>query len=230
MDEEEEDDEAADSSISDTTSATAAMSTASTVKVRESGVELFAWEPAELLLPPDQDLIKTLAHWGEGQWEARRDALRDYVQSLGSEAQQFGAICESATDMDLGLLGDDPVDAAAFLASFRLYEQGELGMAEAADLLRRSLNNLPQDWVEGVQHMADADANETGNSVTAAEALWRWIAGRAGESIRQVSAVAGSVWFDPLPASSWKQILAGQSPREGAKAYRTEMGSDWIQR
>ena len=210
--------------------ATATPSAASTEKSRESGVELFAWQPSELLILPDQDLIKTLANLGEGEWEARREALQDYVQSLGSEAQQYAAICEATTDTDLGSLADDSQDAAVFLASYRLYEQGELGMAEAADLLRRSLGNLPSEWVEGIQHIADAESSTSGNSVTASEALWRWLANRAGESMRQMSAVAGSVWTDPVPATVWKRILSGQSTVEGAKAYHAESMNDWLKR
>jgi hypothetical protein len=205
-------------------------SAASTKKARESGVELFAWQPSELLILPDEELIKTLACLGESEWEARREALQDYVQSLGSEAQQYAAICEATTDTDLGSLADDTEDAAVFLASYRLYEQGELGMAEAADLLRRSLGNLPSEWVEGIQRIADAESSNSGNSVTASEALWRWLADRAGESMRHMSVVAGSVWIDPVPASVWKRILSGQSAREGAKAYNAESMNDWLKR
>jgi hypothetical protein len=209
---------------------TEAPSTASAQGVRESGVELFAWLPSELLLLPDQELIKTLGHLSEEGWEARREALQDYVDSLGSEAQQYAAICEATTDMELGTLAGDPVDAGVFLASYRLYEQGELGMAEAADLLRRSLNNLPQEWVDGIQHMADAESNASGKQVTAAETLWRWIAARAGESMRQMGTVAGSTWFDPVPSTVWKRILSGQSTMEGAKEYRAETMNEWLKR
>lgn len=233
MDDEDEsaDEDGMEESEENLESMTDSSATAGAGQVRESGVELFAWLPSELLLLPDQELIKSLERLGEGEWEARRQALQDYVQSLGSEAQQFAAMCEATANTEVGSLADDSVDAAAFLASYRLYEQGELGMAEAADLLRRSLHNLPQEWVEGVEQMADRESSDPeSQQVTAAESLWRWIATRAGDSVRQMNAVAGSVWFDPVPASVWKQILAGRSVLEGAKAYHTESMNDWFQR
>ena len=123
----------------------------------ESGVELFAWHPSDLLLVPDQEILKTLETQCEEPSGARRATLNDYLEALGWEAIAFASRFEDVTGIEVLGLADDLPGAAAFLGAFRLLEQGELGMDEAVDLLRRSLQNLSLNWIEGVSEIT-ADA------------------------------------------------------------------------
>lgn len=125
----------------------------------ESGLELFHWLPAELLILPDQDLLRTLERMSEECSSVRRAALSDYIQSLGHEAIDFAGRFEDETGIEVLSLADDITGAAALLACFRLYEQGELGTAEAIDVLRRSLRNPTSEWYGGVREIT-ADAYE----------------------------------------------------------------------
>jgi len=126
----------------------------------ESGLELFAWHPNELLLTPDQEVLKTLETLCDEPSGVRRATLNDYLEALGWEAIALASRFEDVTGIEVLGLADDLPGAAAFLGAFRLLERGELGMDEAVDLLRRSLQNLSLDWIEGVREMT-ADAYET---------------------------------------------------------------------
>jgi len=123
----------------------------------ESGLELFAWHPTELLLTPDQEVLKTLETLCAEPSGVRRATLNDYLEALGWEAIALASRFEDITGIEVLGLADDLPGAAAFLGTFRLLEQGELGTDEAVDLLRRSLQNLSLDWIEGVREIT-ADA------------------------------------------------------------------------
>jgi len=125
----------------------------------ESGLELFAWHPTELLLTPDQEVLKTLETLCGEPSGVRRATLNDYLEALGWEAIALASRFEDVTGIEVLGLADDVPGAAAFLGTFRLLEQGELGTDEAVDLLRRSLQNLSFDWIEGVREIT-ADAFE----------------------------------------------------------------------
>lgn len=121
--------------------------------VAESGLELFAWRPADLLAPPDQQLLRTLETLCEEPSGSRRSVLNDHLEAMGPAAIDFASRFEDVTGLEvLGLVDDQP-SVAAFLGCFRLMEQGELGMDEAVDLLRRSLQRPTSEWVEGVREI-----------------------------------------------------------------------------
>ena len=46
------------------------------------------------------------------------------------------------------------------MASFRLVEQGELGVDEGAALLQRSLENLSWDWIDGIDEITADTSTE----------------------------------------------------------------------
>ncbi len=119
----------------------------------ESGIELFAYSPMELLTSSDQDLLRTLATLCEEPSGVRRAAMNDYLETQESEILDFATRFEDLTGIEVLGLADDLPGAAAFLASYRLLEQSELGMDEASDLLRRSLQRFTPNWIEGVNEM-----------------------------------------------------------------------------
>jgi len=133
---------------------------------RESGLELFSWQPADLLATADQQLLRTLETLCEDPSGARRSVLNDHLEGMGFEAIDFASRFEDVTGMEALGLADDLPGAAAFLACFRLVEQGELGMDEAVDLLRRSLQSPSLDWIEGVRQIT-AGAFDDWNSMPA---------------------------------------------------------------
>lgn len=126
----------------------------------ESGIELFAYRPTELLTSSDQDLLRTLSRLFEEPSGVRRAALNDYLETQGTNALDFAARFEDLTGIEFLGLADDLPGVAAFLASYRLLEQSELGVDEASDLLRRSLQRLAPDWIEGVDEIT-ANAQES---------------------------------------------------------------------
>ncbi|MFH1922448.1 MAG: hypothetical protein ABIP48_21515, partial [Planctomycetota bacterium] len=129
----------------------------------ESGLELFAWQPTDLLLSADQEVLRMLETLCEEPSGVRRATLNDYLEALGWEAIDFASRFEDVTGIEVLGLADDLPGAAAFFGVLRLMEQGELGMDEAVDLLRRSLGSLSIDWIEGVGQIT-ADAYENWNS------------------------------------------------------------------
>jgi hypothetical protein len=134
--------------------------------VVESGLELFAWHPSELLILADREILRTLEMLGNEPSGVRRATLNDYLEALGWEAIAFASRFEDVAGIEVLGLADDLPGAAAFLGVFRLVEQGELGMDEAVDLLERSLDSLSLDWIEGVSEMTaggfdDWDARPT---------------------------------------------------------------------
>ncbi len=134
---------------------------------RESGLELFRWGPDELLTGADQTLLRVLETMCEESSSRRRTALNDYLQDLGMEAVAFSQRIEEATGVDVAGLADDLPGAAALLGSYRLTERGELGLEEAVDVLRRSLDRLSPEWIEGVRTItADAYRDAYGDPST----------------------------------------------------------------
>ncbi len=119
----------------------------------ESGLELFAWHPNDLLLLPDREILRTLETLCDESSGVRRATLNDYLEALGWEAIDFASRFEDVTGIEVLGLADDLPGAAAFLGAFRLMEQGELGQDEAVDLLERSLQNLSLEWIEGVSEI-----------------------------------------------------------------------------
>ena len=121
---------------------------------QESGLELFAWNPTDLLVGDDQRLLRQLERLCEAPSAARQAVLDGYIDSRGMEAIAFARRFEDATAIEMDSLADDLPGVAAFLASYRLVEQGELGMDEAVEVARRSLRSMPSEWIAGVRGIA----------------------------------------------------------------------------
>lgn len=152
---------------------------ASAKRTPESGLEVFAGSPSELLLASDNALLQQMQRLSEALSDQRCDAFRDYLESLGSEACEFVARYQTQTARDVLELTDSLPQTAALLGSYRLYEAGELEMEEAVDLLRRSLGHLTQAWVNGATNIA---VNQSRNSES----------GPAGSDVRHAPAVANT--------------------------------------
>ena len=119
----------------------------------KQGLELFAWQPADLLLSTDRDLLQSLERLCEEPSGVRRAELNEYIESLGMEAIDFATRFEDATGTEVLGLVDDLPGCAAFLGSFRLLEKGELDVEEAIGVLRKSLAGLSRQWIEGVSEI-----------------------------------------------------------------------------
>jgi len=165
-------------------------------EAKATGLEQFGYLPSQLLLRPDQELLGDLRQMADQSSGERQVAFREYVESLGSEAIEFTTQYESATGEEAAMLSEDIASSAAFLAVYRLYEQGELGIDEAIDLLRQTLGNLSQEWIDGVNELAPEsefgfrypvalEGMTSPASVSAPRALWEalssWATGRAGQ-------------------------------------------------
>lgn len=122
-----------------------------------SGVELdlFAWRPNELLGDADCSLIRSIELLSDRGAAERRTRLNNYIEALGFEAIDFAYRYEDATDSDVLTLADDLPGMAAFLASYRLVEEGQIGMDDAVLLLESALSGLSLDWIEDVSHIAE---------------------------------------------------------------------------
>jgi len=129
----------------------------------DGGLEVFAWHPAELLLFADQEVLRTLQRLGGEPSAVRRAALNEYLEGLGWEAIDFAFRFESDTGIEVLGLADDLPSAAAFLASYRLIERGDLGMDEGVEVLRRTLEDVSLDWIEGVDEIT-SDVPEDWNA------------------------------------------------------------------
>jgi hypothetical protein len=139
------------------------------------GLELFASQPAELLLFADQELLRTLQQIGGGQSRLRRVRFAEHLEALGWQAIDFAFRLEDVTGREVLGLSDDLPAAAAFLAAFRLVERGELGMDEGVASLRGTLDDITLDWIEGIDQIT-AEAYRTWDD--------RQLAGPAGEPSR----------------------------------------------
>jgi hypothetical protein len=206
-----------------------------------SGLELFAWLPGELLTASDQDILRTLARLCEESPDVRRAALNDYLEGIGSEALQFATRFEDATRIEVLGLADDLPGAAAFLGCFRLVEQGELGMDEAADLLRRTLARLSKEWIDGVGEItSDAFEHEAveayalqasepaaNDEVAAEHPILGVVASVASRSVAGLGGVVGTV-SRRLANLDWGTLVAAMSGSR--EASHTGAIPRWFQR
>jgi hypothetical protein len=129
-------------------------------------IDLFTWLPGDLLLRQDEGILKILATQRDDPSGVRRATLNDYLEGLGVDAIDFTAQFENLSGIEVLGLADDVAGAAALLASFRLYDQGEVGMDEAVDVLRHALENLSNEWIEAVDEMTvEAYAEPASGSV-----------------------------------------------------------------
>ena len=207
-----------------------------------SGLELFAWHPADLLIPPDQEILRTLETLCEEPSGVRRATFNDYLEGLGMEAIDFASRFEDITGVEVLGLADDLPGAAAFLGSFRLVEQGELGMDEAVDLLEQSLERLSVEWIEGVNEItADAFDNWDGQPASLEDdetADWYDTTSAKNPVVnvmvslaaRSLGGVGGAIWsisrrLSDLP---W-EALASEVEADRA-ATHAEAGVEWFQR
>lgn len=117
----------------------------------ESGLDLFAADPAELLFNADQELLRTLAAQAEERAETRQRTLSRHLAAMG--AIDFASNLEEATGVEVIELTDNLPGLAAFLGVYRLVERGELAMDEGVDLLERSLRSSSPSWLDGVAAM-----------------------------------------------------------------------------
>lgn len=130
-----------------------------------SGLELFSYRPGELLLPPDQQVLRTLESLAQQSSETRCEIVNDYVQELGSEAADFASRFENSTGIDCASLGDDLPGLAAWLASYRLVQQGELGMDEAVRVLQESIHARSPEWIDGVREITAGAIEDAGRTM-----------------------------------------------------------------
>jgi hypothetical protein len=138
-------------------------------KPDRGGLELFARRPAELLLSSDQQLLRTLGAIGEEADDTRRSTVSDYLHGLGREAVEFSSSFENATGVESASLGDDLPGLAAFLASYRLVQQGKLSMDEAIQSLQQGLENRSQAWADAVREITIGAMDTSGNSTGSSE-------------------------------------------------------------
>jgi hypothetical protein len=126
--------------------------------------ELFARQPGELLSSSDQQLLRTLQALGEEAADSRCGTVSDYLHGLGQEAAEFSSRFENATGLDSASLGDNLPGLAAFLASYRLVQQGKSTIDEAIQSLHQGLENRSQSWADRVRELTTGATDETGNA------------------------------------------------------------------
>jgi hypothetical protein len=168
-------------------------------------LDLFTWNPGELLTSQDQRLLRRLETLCEGSSQQRRGALDNYLEGLGMEAIAFARRFEEVTSIEAMGLADDLPGAAAMLGTFRLLERGKLGMEEAVDLLRRSLRNLSPSWIEGVRTITanalmDADDGSGGTVEEHSEAI---PVSATGTSVLDALSVTLLRSFDAIRDLAW---------------------------
>jgi hypothetical protein len=162
---------------------------------RESGLELFNRAPADLLTLDDRQLLRALENLSDEPSDVRRSLLSGHFGGLGLDAVAFAERFHETTGMSVNDLADDLPGAAALLASFRLIERGELGMEESVDVLRRTLNNLSCDWVEGVRAIASSPMEDGEEQAVATEEAPAPTTTSNGST---VSDVLRTIFFDSL--------------------------------
>lgn len=206
-----------------------------------SGLEVFAWLPGDLLTDADEELLRTLARLCEDPAAVRRAAMSDYLEGLGWEATDLAERFEDATGIEVLGLADDLPGAAAFLGCYRLLEQDELGTDEAADLLRRTLPRLSEEWTRGVASItsdaferddaiegenpsnADAPADD---GLTGLRPSLGAVAGAAARSVADLGGVIGQ-WAEALKGADWLRHVRAALVNRAAAAHRLP---DWPQR
>ena len=116
------------------------------------------------------------------------------------EAVDFATRFEETTGIEILSLADDLPGAAALLASYRLVEQGELGLSEAVDLLRRSLQRFTLTWVQGVSEIT-SNAFESQSHATGTVESNR---SDQPQSTSANSQVSTALWT--LASESWNEV------------------------
>lgn len=154
----------------------------------EVALDLFAWQPRELLGVADRSLIQSIELLAGQSASKRRTCLNNYIEALGFEAIDFAYRYEDATDSDVLTLADDLPGAAAFLGCYRLVEQGKVGMDDGVLLLQDALSGLSLDWIEEVGRLAVPEEMASG-SHPVVDAL----VGAANQSIASVTAITAAV-------------------------------------
>ena len=182
-------------------------------------LEQFGYLPSHLLIQPDRELLRELRRLADRSPGERQAAFRQYVESLGSEAIEFATQYESATGEEAAMLSDDVASSAALLAVYRLYEQGELTVDEAIDLLRRTLDNLSQEWIDGVNeitaesgfgypHGVSLEDMTDQASASAPRALWDVVSSWASQRAWQWKSALHDVWTRELRVAGWQALLS----------------------
>jgi len=198
---------------------------------RPAGLELFAANPADLLLLPDQDLVRQLnglsLRYGE-----REMALNDYLESLGSEAVNFALQYASLTGKEAVSLSDDLTATVAFLAAFRLYEQGSLGLGEAVDALERTVESRPTTWVDGTISIAGtSSSNRTAELARKAQWLWNQAATGVSQTLRNARELVEKAWASTAARAATRPAVGQGTPTEKVDAaYHGEWMEESFQR
>lgn len=183
----------------------------------EINLDLFAWQPTELLQDADCNLIRSIERLSGEPAAIRRACLNDYIEALGFEAIDLAYRYEDATDADVLTLADDLPGTAAFLASYRLVEQGQIGMDDAVVLLDGALSGLSLDWIEHVGRIA-APAEVLSASHPVVEAM----AAAALHSVAGLEAIASAV-SQRLSELPWTEL---SNRVEEVRAAFRPLGSD----
>jgi len=109
---------------------------------------------SEQLIVTDRQLLEELERLSKASAWVRRIAMDDYLVSLGSEVMGFVTRFESATGEDVLDWSQNAASAAAFLASYRLYEQGLVGIDEAVAQAQQTRHDLPRRPADKQQNVA----------------------------------------------------------------------------
>ncbi len=183
----------------------------------KSEVDLFAWQPADLLEDADIELIRSLERISEESGTLRRARLNDYIEALGFEAIDFAYRYEDATGTDVLGLAFDRSKIAALLASYRLVQQDTIDMDEALALLENALSELSPGWIEGVGSMTASEP-----AVSRSHPVVDAIVAAADYSAASLDALASAI-SDRLANVPWSE-LSGRL-REIRSAFRP-LGSE----
>ncbi len=163
--------------------------------------DLLQQQPSDLLRESDIELIRSLRQVSGEPAAIRRARLNNHIEALGFEAIDFAYRYEDSADADVLTLADDLPGLAAFLASFRLVEKGEMSMDDGVVALESALSELSLDWIESVSRMA-MPSDEV---VSASHPVVRAMANVANRSIEGFGGFAArlSQQFADLP---WAEL------------------------
>jgi hypothetical protein len=192
-------------------------------------LEKFAATPRGLLLPDDQQILKTLYSQRDASADMRRETVENYLGQMGYDAEAFSRQLHESMGIEPADLADDLPRIAALLACFRPVERGQLTAEEGVDLLRRSLENLSSDWTTGVQSLAanqpDQPHAKPAVELTDVEPAVASVVPVAWQSLR--AAITGQ-WesvrqsldqlADRLSQAEWLAKLADRSDRQASHA------------
>jgi len=123
-------------------------------------MDLSAFLAGELLTAGDQDLLRKLAHLFEEPRDVRQQLVSEYLGGQGSQALELASRLQDVRGTEAVSLVDDLPSLAALLAGFRLVERDDLDVEQAADLLQRSLDNLPEQWIGGVNAITAEETDD----------------------------------------------------------------------